>query len=67
MDDNVCMSQHYWGGKTSPCIIKRGVKSKRHSTGKTSVGVVCPVLGKHFNNDLGQLESMKKNTRILEV
>ena len=46
MDDNVYMSQRYWEEKTSPWIIKRGVKPERQSTVKTSAGVVCAVLGK---------------------
>jgi len=40
------MFSHYLEGKIPPWILKRGVKPERHSTGETSAGVVCPVLGK---------------------
>lgn len=68
MDYNVCMSQRYWEGKTSPLIIKRGVKPERHSTGKTSARVVWPVWGKtlqEWSGAAGEYEKEHQNIKSL--
>lgn len=60
MGDNVCMSQCYWEGKTSTWIMKTGVKPERHSTGKTSAGVLCPVWGKTLQKCSGAAGEYEK-------